>query len=260
MANKIRWRNQDKLKLQKAVTAFNRKLKRLQTRHPEMEALFPDKVTVKGIKENIATRADFNFQISLLQEFMKKDATKIVDKNGVRMLQYSYRIGSRMNRRVNALRKARLEKSNLTETSAKFGTEARLNLRPRKFKWKTGSTSSWNALLRSLREMSSTANMLKEDDQYRENYMSAMRQMSAYESKYEERIHEMISLLNGTQMIDAMEQDPALEINFLYADTDEIDYDIDIARYVYEGWKRWLFKKGYQKELNEMLERWGDDE
>ena len=67
----IRWRQRDVEELQRTVKNFNAKLYRMQKKNPEMEAVLPPRLTVTQLKNEIATRDEYNRILESLQKFSK---------------------------------------------------------------------------------------------------------------------------------------------------------------------------------------------
>lgn len=71
MANQIRWRQNDVQELRKAVTNFNKKVRRLEKLENEV---LPDTINYRQIKKEINTRQDLNNLINSLKRFSKRGA------------------------------------------------------------------------------------------------------------------------------------------------------------------------------------------
>lgn len=86
-ASKIRWREQDKRKLQRVVKNFNAKVTRVAKAHPDLAAIQPARRSAKQLEEQLKqmTRADFNRTIRALQRYSgtKGSEAARVTKGGV---------------------------------------------------------------------------------------------------------------------------------------------------------------------------------
>lgn len=75
MESKIKWKQKDYLMLGRAVSNFNKKVRKLQ--NEENKLYLPDTIEYKNIKENITTRRELNRIINSLNRFKKQDAADI---------------------------------------------------------------------------------------------------------------------------------------------------------------------------------------
>ena len=76
MANsQIRWKKGDYISLGKAVSNFNKKIRRLETE--ENKNYFPEEINYKEVKEGIKTRKELNRFINSLKRFQQEDATEL---------------------------------------------------------------------------------------------------------------------------------------------------------------------------------------
>lgn len=90
--HKIKWRSSDSENLAKRVKNFNAKITRLSKKHPEIAEFLPERVSVKSLKADISTRADYNKIVKALTGFTTKGAEKIVTgKSGAKTTQWEYR-------------------------------------------------------------------------------------------------------------------------------------------------------------------------
>ena len=76
----IKWNSQDENRLKKAVSDFNKKIKRLEKE--EKLLYLPDTIDYQATKENITTRAEYNRKLNALQSFMKQGAEDIQTTKG----------------------------------------------------------------------------------------------------------------------------------------------------------------------------------
>lgn len=123
----IRWTEDDREALRKAVKNFNARRARLIKKFPEKERAFPEKVTVKAIKELIQTRNDLNRELNALQRFNHKTAKLVVIPNNDYNLETTKWQRNEMSRRagiINRKRKKRLKdvmETELTYQGEKLG-------------------------------------------------------------------------------------------------------------------------------------------
>lgn len=75
MASKIRWKQGDFVKLGRAVSDFNKKVRRLQSE--ENRLYLPEEIEYKEAKENITTRSELNRLVNSLRRFQKEGAEEL---------------------------------------------------------------------------------------------------------------------------------------------------------------------------------------
>lgn len=68
----IQWRQEDSAALQKAVKNYNAKITRISKNDPLARGLLPEKMTVRELRQDIKTRADFNRKIKELQSYTQR--------------------------------------------------------------------------------------------------------------------------------------------------------------------------------------------
>ena len=71
----IRWKNEDKQELQKAIRNFNSKISRLEKL--ERDLYLPEKIRFSEVKSNIYTRSELNRIINSLRRFSRRGAEQI---------------------------------------------------------------------------------------------------------------------------------------------------------------------------------------
>ena len=87
---RMKWRAEDEAELRRTVKNFNQKLSRLEKKLDPIErGYLPKRLSVKDLKKNIGTRADFNREIKSAKRFSQKGAEEIVELSD---LQYKPKI------------------------------------------------------------------------------------------------------------------------------------------------------------------------
>lgn len=95
---KIRWSRSDYAILGKAVAAFNRKKRELETE--ENKNYLPDTLNYKDIKQDITTRRQLKEVIKNLKQFKEEDATELyVNQAGQQMTKWEHDILKEYNER-----------------------------------------------------------------------------------------------------------------------------------------------------------------
>ena len=113
MPSNIKWRQQDRDLLQREVKRFNAAVRRMQRNTKYQGVALPEAVTVKGIRDQIRTRDDFNREINKLKRLFAPEARKIrTNKKGLKALNYVVKEMQNDVRRINlrkTLERKRLE-------------------------------------------------------------------------------------------------------------------------------------------------------
>ena len=77
---RMKWRAEDEAELRRTVKNFNEKIRRLEKKvEPHERGYLPQRLTVKDLKKNISTRADFNREIKSAKRFSQKGAEEFVE-------------------------------------------------------------------------------------------------------------------------------------------------------------------------------------
>jgi hypothetical protein len=109
---KIRWRDKDKIELNKAIKNFNSKLNRLYKKGLDIN--LPDKIKLKEIKERIYSRKDFTIELNRLKNFTKKGAELPANIGNEKITKWEYNEVKKAIRRDN-IRKKKEEEEKRSE-------------------------------------------------------------------------------------------------------------------------------------------------
>lgn len=104
--SKIRYKKSDLEEMRRIVRNFNRRRAYQIKHHPETAHLQPEKMTVEKVKENIATRDDFNRWKKSAKGYTAETAKVKSNKYGVQATIYEVKETEKAVRRVNAKRAA----------------------------------------------------------------------------------------------------------------------------------------------------------
>lgn len=78
----IRWTENDSKQLSKAVRNYNAKVKRLESKYADIpNAVIPEKLTMKEMREVIGTRRDLQKELKSLQNFTQRGSEELVRAN-----------------------------------------------------------------------------------------------------------------------------------------------------------------------------------
>ena len=114
----IKWNESDAKELARSVKNFNAKVARLESKFAGTDVIIPERVSVKQMKELIATRQDLNRELNSLHRFTERGSETIITvpntDNNIQLTQWqknemSIRAGI-VNRKRTARRKAIEEK------------------------------------------------------------------------------------------------------------------------------------------------------
>lgn len=237
--HKIRWQKSDNDELARAVRNFNAKITRISNKNPEIKNYLPEKVRLKGYKDEhgnyipglkdlINTRQDLKREINALRRFSKRGAEEIITvPNTDYNLKTTKWQKTEMKRRIsyiNRRRKARHDEladiemksggKSLGYTKGQFGMgqTTEFYLKPMNaftrrmtqtdLKWK------WSAIM----EESQSDFFTKKDYQARENYITGL--ITNYNSKDLEDVIEHIKNMDMNDFLKTLESEDA---NFEFA-------------------------------------------
>ena len=109
--NKIRWREDDKKELARLAKNFNAKIEYQLKKNPELKDVLPEKVKVKDLKKDIASRKDLNRTLEKLSSFSQRGMEKVVtNEKGERATLFEIEQTKKNVRRLNAQRRAEQKK------------------------------------------------------------------------------------------------------------------------------------------------------
>lgn len=86
--NQIRWKRGDYIKLGRAVSEFNKKVKELEQAQGDLG--LPELIDYKSLKSNIYTRSELNRQLNLLRKIKEPSMQELTTKTEEPMLEWEY--------------------------------------------------------------------------------------------------------------------------------------------------------------------------
>lgn len=243
----IKWRPEDTKKLSRAVQKYNTSITKLSKKNPEIAeaGLYPDKISVKMLKERILTRSDFNREISAINRWFKPKARDIITKSGIKMTRYSYRESV-----YNYQREMSIYKKNLSEARENLRKQSQLGKPPvspsEKLKQiakiradnsvynnndEENLQNSWAVYQMNLAKRSSDKYIQETNNLFYTNYVSALGENFTPEHANDIQALMYTLQLTGYEMYLLTTINPDLDIEFIYGpDTEEAKYN-----YVYEN-------------------------
>ena len=113
----IRWSEADVKNLSKAVRNFNAKVKRLEKKYSDIpEAVLPEKVSMKEMREVIGTRRDLQKELKSLQSFTQRGSEQLVDTNTNDNIKVTDWQKKELLKREKVINKARAERRDMLES------------------------------------------------------------------------------------------------------------------------------------------------
>ena len=216
----IRWKRGDYVKLSKAVASFNRKVNKLTT--PETKYL-PQLKNYNEIKNNIMTRKELNRVVNSLKKFKLEGMEKKIElPSGQETTKWEYnQIKLARNRVIGKLQEESqgiLGKDHLTPRQERMG-DKRLREIERTIGRFEGIESqrgsNYEASVESLFKKGRFDADLVRYEQFRNNFMNALEEMSTYDN-YEELKYRLSQIKNPKDFYDYVRQSPELMDLFLY--------------------------------------------
>lgn len=119
--HKIRWQENDKQELARAVKNFNAKISRIEKKYPELKNALPEKMKVGELKDLINTRQDLKRELNSLKRFtdvknrisLQEDGTlegiEIYGDYNIKITKWQKKEINRRIATINTRRKKRLE-------------------------------------------------------------------------------------------------------------------------------------------------------
>lgn len=211
----IRWKRGDYVKLSKAVASFNRKVNKLTT---DETKYLPELRDYKELKKSIMTRKELNRVVNSLKRFKAEGMEKKIElPSGKELTKWEYsQIKLARNRAIGKLEDERM---GITEKPIGRMGDKRLRAINRTIQRYEGieyqEGSNFKASLESLYKAGRfDAEMIK-FEQYRNNFMNALEEMSTYDN-YEELQYKLSQIKNPREFYEFVRQSPELMDLFLY--------------------------------------------
>lgn len=215
------------IKLKKAISNFNAKIKRLQNVDREID--IPEKESIKAIKDRVYTKWDLNREIDKLERFTKRNAEDLIkNKSGVVMSRWEFENIQREQKRLSARLSRDIERySNIkpqefgkvqSVTYAQMGDEKLSNMKARQRAISNKSVMKLNReQIKNLQALinKTSANYRKPKDIFYNNYLDGTLLNTAYFVGYDQEkinyIKKKLSELTPSQFAKAFETEQALK-------------------------------------------------
>lgn len=212
----IRWKRSDYVKLGKAISSFNKKIRELEV---DEAKYLPSMKDYKEIKNEILSRKELNRIVNSLRKFSNEGMDKKIKlSSGQELTKWEYQETKYARNR--AIRRLELEKEKV-EKGEKFpgmGDEriSYINASIRNMKnLENYSGISFRNTISRIEMLGSKDYELKVATQYRENFMNALEEMSTFEN-YDSLINKLNSIKNPIKFYEYISQNEILKDLFLY--------------------------------------------
>ena len=210
----INWRNKDKTRLSNTVRQFNAKISRTLKKNPELAPYLPERLTVKGLRDKIQTRQDFNREIKSARRFLKPGAeTPVTSATGIRTTRWEKQeVGIKVGV-INRRRNRELKEMNPTTEKGTMGTIRENNLRPKKYDIDKIKASDWDMFVYGVEKQIMSGYTAQKNELYKQNFIKAVE--TAFSSKGTE-IVEMAQSIPADILVELYYNDPVLQVEFIY--------------------------------------------
>lgn len=234
---KMRWKEKDKNELQKLVNNFNSKVKYWS----DKGNVTPHKLSVKELKKNIYSRNDFKQIIKSYSKYLKRnEGLKTIEtKSGKVVTKFEYNLTKRLWRKKEKWKAQRREKL-LNEEVIKDGKKMGYTyshpyapqdyleeLEPQQFildiEENNITKKRWESFSKSVENYISNNHELITDNQYKENYIKALKK-----SNIPDEIIKAVEKINPSEIVRLLRDNYLqTDISFVY---DKYNYSLVIER------------------------------
>lgn len=208
-----KWTDSELREIQRLIHRYNAKRRRA-LRNDLIAAYQPEAIQMKDIKS--LSKKSARIQINNMKRYLKKGMENVrVGKGGAIASKYQIETARAEVKRINRARAKEMER--LAPSSAKGNVHIieEANLRPMKFNFNQNTQEGWKRFMKSARKQAAPGYWDKRDEQYKQNYLSAMQHegLPGWLIQY-------VETLSPRTVVDALYDDPVLAIGYLYSSTD----------------------------------------
>lgn len=212
----IRWKRSDYVKLGKAVSSFNKKIRELEV---DEAKYLPELKDYKELKNEILSRKELNRIINSLRRFSIEGMDKkITIPSGEELTKWEYQ--ELKYARNRAIRRLELEKEQIEEGNKFIGMgderisyiNAAINNIKSLEQYRGSSFKNISARINIL---GSKDYNLKQAKLYKENFLNALEEMSTYDN-FDKLINKLKSIKNPISFYEYVSQNEILQDLFLY--------------------------------------------
>ena len=214
---KIKWSKNDARKVANLVRWFNAKITRIAKKTPSIAVALPDRMNSQAIQQMYSqlTRADFNRWVNSTMRFLRAGAERVVTtKAGVTTTRWQLDEIRYNLQRINAERRARMERLKPSTRKGTMGAIKELELQPRRNLSKNIPQQYWEQYVRGIEKQVLSSYRSGRAEQYKRNYLAAMRNALGDQPELEA----ILAQIPAETVAEAYAQDPDLSINYHYYD------------------------------------------
>lgn len=232
----IRWRDSDTKLISNTVRSFNSKLTRIISKNPDAKYYLPERLSTKGIKNQVVTRDDLNRIINSYRRFLAKGSEKpVFSDEGLVTTSWQRKEASIMLGVVNRERRRQIKINEPSTYKGTMGTVQRNSLKPKKLNFKTQTTKSWKKFIETLKRQSKSTYRQERNEQYKLNYLKAVYNVFS-DTRFYNDIMRTIEDLDAQLFADVSYDNAFLDIDFVY---DENEMEI-VAEKLISEWKQYI--------------------
>lgn len=217
---RIKWSRGDAKKVANLVRQFNAKITRITKKNPSIAKALPERMNSQAIQQMYSqlTRKDFNRWVASTMRFLKRGADEIVTtKAGVKTTRWQLNEIRYNLQRINAERRARMERLQPATVRGTMGAIQELELTPRRNLSQTIPMEYWGKYVSGIEKQVLSSYTGEKMKLYKENYKKAI----LNELGNQEELLELVDSIPTSTLAEAYASDPDLQIGYIY-------YDIDI--------------------------------
>lgn len=237
----IKWTKGQNKKLQKAVKRYNAKIEREMKKNPALEETTIRKRTVKELKQEISTANDLNVILRELDRAFGKKAFEVTyTQGGFPLTRYEITNTRLQVQRINKARKKQREK--IPEKPEYYGTVEVIKKQAlpdrRVPDFDNIKKEQWDKIAASLRNQQLDNYYENRDQQFKDNYIKALRENFGSNAI---DIIDLLSNISGGDMIKEMYGNYDLSIDFIYA-PEEAEAKLQL---LLETWENIVYNRGF---------------
>jgi len=227
--SKIRWKDEDKLELQRVIKNFNAKINRVTKKSPHLVNALPSKIKLKDTLTSIETRADLNRKLNEIKRFSRKGVEEVVvSPTGLALTKYEIKETKLKVRIVNQKRAKKIKELGLSVEKGNVGQVEYQNLQPKKFT--TNKTEmEWDKFVKSAeREIQSRFDITLMEI-YQNNYIKGLSDNFNGDTS---ELQKKLNKIDPKTFFELAMSDPRTNIKSQY---DEVDNDL-LLEVINETW------------------------
>lgn len=227
----IRYTYQDRRKLQKAISNYNRRITIELKKNPSLKSVYPKKLTYEEVRPKISSRADYNRTINSLKRISKKGAFDVITSGaGEAKTRYEVNEARVLTNATNTRIRNYMKKLN-TKSKVQM---ADTNLSIRRFSFKGKEIDAFDRFVKGVeKQLYRVQNPNVMDENYYYQYLNAL--------KYQ------LNMGNGDELYDFVANLPPSAISMARFENDYLTiasvYDPndegEVIQAIYENWADW---------------------